>query len=45
MKFSETWLREFVGTDLERVSLIESLTMAGLEGMASLTTMIYSVGS
>ena len=31
MKFSESWLREVVGTDLERDSLIESLTMAGLE--------------
>ena len=45
MKFSESWLREVVGTDLERGSLIESLTMAVLRWMASLATMIYSVGS
>ncbi len=31
MKFSETWLREWVDPDVDRNTLLEQLTMAGLE--------------
>ena len=31
MKFSESWLREFVSPDLTTQQLVDQLTMAGLE--------------
>ncbi len=31
MKFSEQWLREWVNPDIDTATLVEQLTMAGLE--------------
>ena len=31
MKFSEAWLREWVDPDIDRQTLLDQLTMAGLE--------------